>query len=218
MKFQVLPNFESYQIFVFDLDGLILDSLNELSKCLVGAVSNYASESELDAFQKYDIKNPGASRFTKVDYFLQEITQEKDSDSKRIEILSDFAERSFQVRKNARISSGFEKFVIRYQHLSHILLSNCDNSQIVAVSEHHGIAKYFNSGIIGTPPSKELRAEAIRSEFPDSQILSLSDSESDALIARKSGFDFLYVNEFARGCDPWILEKEFRVENFSICI
>ena len=218
MKFQVLPNFESYQIFVFDLDGLILDSLNDLSKCLVGAVSNYASESELDAFQKYDVKNPGASRFTKVDYFLQEITQEKDPDPKRIEILNDFAERSFYARKNAQISSGFEKFVIRYQNLRHILLSNCDNSQIVAVSEHHGITKYFNSGIIGTPPSKELRAEAIRLEFPDSQILSLSDSESDAVIARKSDFDFLYVNEFARGCDPWILENEFRVESFSSCI
>ena len=76
MKYQALPNFESYQIFVFDLDGLIIDSLKDLSKCLVGAVSNYASESELDAFQKYDVKNPGASRFTKVDYFLQEITQE----------------------------------------------------------------------------------------------------------------------------------------------
>jgi phosphoglycolate phosphatase-like HAD superfamily hydrolase len=218
LKYQALPNFESYQIFVFDLDGLIIDSLNDLSKCLVGAVSNYASESELDAFQKYDVKNPGASRFTKVDYFLQEITQEKDPDTKRIEILNDFSERSFYARKNAKISSGFEKFVTRYQNLRHILLSNCDNSQIVGVSEHHGITKYFNSGIIGTPPSKELRAEAIRSEFPDSQILSLSDSESDAVIARKSNFDFLYVNEFARGCDPWILENEFRVESFSSCI
>ena len=218
MKYQALPNFESYQIFVFDLDGLILDSLDDLSKCLLGAVSNYASESELDAFQVYDVKNPGYSRFTKVDYFLQEITQEKDPDTKRIEILNDFSERSFYARKNAKISSGFEKFVTRYQNLSHILLSNCDNSQIVGVSEHHGITKYFNSGIIGTPPSKELRAEAIRSEFPDSQILSLSDSESDAVIARKSNFDFLYINEFARGCEPWILENEYRVESFSSCI
>ena len=218
MRDLVIPNFESYQVFVFDLDGLILDSLNDLSKCLVGAVSNYATQSEIEAFQKYDIKNPGASRFTKVDYFLEKIVQEKDPNPKRIEILKDFAERSFDARKNAKISNGFEKFVVKFQHLNHILLSNCDNSQITVVSDHHGISKYFNSGIIGTPPSKELRAEAIRSEFPNSQILSLSDSESDAIIARKSDFDFLYVNEFARGCDPWILENEFRVESFNTCI
>ena len=88
----------------------------------------------------------------------------------------------------------------------------------MSVSDHHRISKYFKSGIIGTPPSKDLRAAAIRSEFPDSKILSLSDSESDAIIARKSDFDFLYVNEFARGCDPWILENEFRVESFKTCI
>ena len=218
MKDQIIPNFGSYQVFVFDLDGLIIDSLDDLSKCLVGAVSNYATRAELEAFQKYDIKNPGASRFTKVDYFLGEISQEKDPNPKRVEILKDFAVRSFEARKNAKISIGFEKFVIKFQHLNHILLSNCDNSQITAVSDHHGISEYFNSGIIGTPPSKELRAEAIRSEFPNSQILSLSDSESDAIIARKSHFDFLYVNEFARGCDPWILENEFRVESFNTCI
>ena len=218
MRDQIIPNFDSYQVFVFDLDGLIIDSLDDLSKCLVGAVSNYAKRHELEAFQKYDIKNPGASRFTKVDYFLGEIAQEKDPNPKRVEILKDFAVRSFEARKNAKISIGFEKFVIKFQHLNHILLSNCDNSQITAVSDHHGISEYFNSGIIGTPPSKELRAEAIRSEFPNSQILSLSDSESDAIIARKSHFDFLYVNEFARGCDPWILENEFRVESFNTCI
>ena len=218
MRNQVIPNFESYQVFVFDLDGLIIDSLDDLSKCLVGAVSNYATQTELEAFQKYDINNPGASRFTKIDYFLEEITQEKNPNPIRVEILKDFAERSFDARKDAKISSGFEKFIIKFQHLNHILLSNCDNSQITAVSEHHGITEYFNSGIIGTPPSKELRAEAIRSEFPDFQILSLSDSESDAIIARKSDFDFLYVNEFARGCDPWILENEFRVESFNTCI
>ena len=218
MRDQVIPNFESYQVFVFDLDGLIIDSLDDLSKCLVGAVSNYATPSELEAFQKYDIKNPGASRFTKVDYFLEEIAQEKDPNPKRVEILKDFAERSFDARKNAKISNGFQKFVIKFQHLNHILLSNCDNSQITSISDHHGISKYFKSGIIGTPPSKELRAEAIRSEFPNSQILSLSDSESDAIIARKSHFDFLYVNEFARGCDPWILENEFRVESLNTCI
>ena len=218
MKNQVIPNFESYQVFVFDLDGLIIDSLDGLSKCLVDAVSNYATQSELEAFQKYDIKNPGASRFTKVDYFLGEITQDKDPNPKRVEILRDFSERSFEARKSAKISSGFEKFVTKFQDINHILLSNCDNSQIAAVSDHHSISKYFNSGIIGTPPSKELRAGAIRSDFPDSHILSLSDSESDAIIARKSNFDFLYVNEFARGCDPWILENEFRVENFDACI
>ena len=218
MRDQVIPNFESYQVFVFDLDGLIIDSLDDLSKCLVGAVSNYATQTELEAFQKYDINNPGASRFTKIDYFLEEITQEKNPNPIRVEILKDFAERSFDARKDAKISSGFEKFIINFQHLNHILLSNCDNSQITAVSDHHEISEYFNSGIIGTPPSKELRAEAIRSEFPNSQILSLSDSESDAIIARKSHFDFLYINEFARGCDPWILENEYRVESFNSCI
>lgn len=203
---------------MFDLDGLILDSLNDLSKCLVGAVSNHANKFELEVFQKYDITNPGASRFTKVDYFLEEIAQEKDSNRQRIEILEDFAERSFDVRKNAKMSSSFENFIIKFHFLKHILLSNCDNSQIAEVLEYHGISKYFNSGIIGTPPSKEHRAAAIRSEFSDSRILSLSDSESDAIVARKFGFDFLYVNEFARGCDPWILKNEYRVENFSSCI
>ena len=104
---------------------------------MVGAVSNYATRAELEAFQKYDIKNPGASRFTKVDYFLEEIAQEKNPNPIRVEILKDFAERSFDARKDAKISSGFEKFIIKFQHLHHILLSNCDNSQLTAKIRNH---------------------------------------------------------------------------------
>ena len=54
---------DKYDVFIFDLDGLLINSLDKLSNALVQSISKFANSSQLVSFQKYDIQNPGLSRF-----------------------------------------------------------------------------------------------------------------------------------------------------------
>ena len=69
---------DKYDVFIFDLDGLLIDSLDKLSNALVQSVSKFANSSQLVSFQKYDMKNPGLSRFEKVDFFISSILKNYD--------------------------------------------------------------------------------------------------------------------------------------------
>ena len=58
-------------IYVFDMDGVILDSLENLSSCLIKAVEPFCQSNEqYKEFSKFDRDNPGLSRFEKTDFFL----------------------------------------------------------------------------------------------------------------------------------------------------
>ena len=57
--------------FVFDMDGVILDSLDNLSNCLIKAIEPFCqSDEQYQTFSKFDKENPGLSRFEKTDFFL----------------------------------------------------------------------------------------------------------------------------------------------------
>ena len=69
---------DKYDVFIFDLDGLLINSLDKLSNALVQSISKFANSSQLVSFQKYDIQNPGLSRFEKVDFFINSILKNND--------------------------------------------------------------------------------------------------------------------------------------------
>ena len=58
------------KILVFDMDGLILNSLDALSNCMQNAIESFCkNQKQFEDFKEYDFDNPGLSRFEKIDFF-----------------------------------------------------------------------------------------------------------------------------------------------------
>jgi hypothetical protein len=56
------------------MDGVILNSLDNLSSCLIKAVEPFCqSDRQYQMFSKFDKENPGLSRFEKTDFFLESL-------------------------------------------------------------------------------------------------------------------------------------------------
>ena len=98
---------DDYDVLIFDLDGLIIDSLENLSTALTNSIKDFAEELEIARFKDYDKKNPGLSRFEKVDYFCSEIAKNRFIDKK--EILTMFDHKSLSARVQSAISPSFFK-------------------------------------------------------------------------------------------------------------
>jgi hypothetical protein len=200
------------------MDGVILDSLEKLSGCLIESVSNFCtSDRVFNEFKTYDLINPGLSRFDKVNYFLE--LQKEFTNYKR-EVLFDAILQEFdKLALNARLSSEIDENVFSFIDLNVednlFLLSNCDNNQLQTVSAHFGLHRIFGKNLIGTPPSKDLRMAQILSTSNSLEIFSISDSESDAIISRENKIKFAFIERFARDKGGWCLDSELKFANLK---
>ena len=139
---------DKYEVLIFDLDGLIIDSLDNLSNALLESVKNFSTKQEFNDFKHYDFKNPGFSRFQKIEYFCKNIVKNKETSSK--EILDLFDKRSLDARVKSVVSPGIYQLYDEYKSKIWILLSNCDNRQIKQVLKHFQLLDIFNSNIWNT--------------------------------------------------------------------
>lgn len=204
---------DKYDVFIFDLDGLLINSLDKLSNALVQSISKFANLSQLVSFQKYDIQNPGLSRFEKVDFFINSIL--KNNDIKPEIILKIFDELSLEARINSTLNPCINKLYEIYESKHWILLTNCDNQQLMHVANRFNLDRIFGNNLVGTPPSKSDRAKEIRIKNQGRSIISISDSESDGELAKMNGFDFLFVEEFSRGNSDWKINNYFSVQKLG---
>lgn len=204
---------DKYDVFIFDLDGLLIDSLDKLSNALVQSVSKFANSSQLVSFQKYDMQNPGLSRFEKVDFFINSIL--KNYDIKPEIILKIFDELSLEARISSTLNPCINELYEIYESKHWILLTNCDNQQLMHVANRFNLARIFGNNLVGTPPSKSSRAKEIRINNQGRSIISISDSESDGELAEMNEFDFLFVEEFSRGNSDWKIKNYFSVQKLD---
>ena len=204
--------------FVFDMDGVILDSLDNLSSCLIKAVEPFCqSDENYQSFSKFDKENPGLSRFEKTDFFLESLPNNSHikTDKIRQQILDQFDSFSLDARISSTVDESTYNLPSRIAPRNLLLLSNCDNSQLSMIAAHFGFHQIFSGGIIGTPPSKKSRFSELVNKNNSSSYVSISDSESDAIIARSLGVAFAFIQNFARDQAPWLRDDENRFQTIK---
>ena len=204
--------------FVFDMDGVILDSLDNLSGCLIKAVEPFCqSDEHYQLFSKFDKENPGLSRFEKTDFFLESLPNNSHikTDKIRQQILDQFDSFSLDARISSKVDESTYNLPTRIAPRNLLLLSNCDNSQLSMIAAHFGFHQIFGGGIIGTPPSKKSRFSELVNKNNSSSYVSISDSESDAIIARSLGVAFAFIQNFARDQAPWLNDDESRFQTIK---
>ena len=202
--------------FVFDMDGVILDSLDNLSSCLIKAIEPFCqSDEQYKTFSKYDRENPGLSRFEKTDFFLESLPNSSHINTEKIklQILDQFNSYSLDARLTSRIDESIYGLPKKIAPRNLSLLSNCDNSQLGVIAAHFGFHQIFSGGIIGTPPSKRSRFSDLVDQNNTNAFVSISDSESDAIIARSLNVSFVFIQNFARDQALWLKENESRFQN-----
>ena len=201
--------------FVFDMDGVILDSLDNLSNCLIKAIEPFCqSDEQYQTFSKFDKENPGLSRFEKTDFFLGSLPNISHIKPEKIkqQILDQFDTFSLNARLSSKIDESTFILPKSFATKNLILLSNCDNYQLTAIAAHFGFHQIFSGGMIGTPPNKKSRFSDLVNKHNSSSFVSISDSESDAIIARSFGVAFAFIQNFARDQALWLKGNESRFQ------
>jgi phosphoglycolate phosphatase-like HAD superfamily hydrolase len=188
---------------VFDLDGLLIDSLPSLSEAIVEVVRPlFSNEESLNLFVTFDLANPGLSRFEKINYALDIAgVKNHDRERKMKQLLLTFDELALKARCEAELDhSIFDFLTLSSINIDVYLLSNCDNAQLIQVMANHKIDSIFGKNSCGTPPRKsEIFPKIISNrKFELNSIWSISDSRSDLIIANNNLVKFFWIQKYAR--------------------
>lgn len=202
---------------VFDLDGLILNSLPALQSCMMSAVTPFvSSEEQFSRFREFDRASPGLSRFEKARYFASSIAKESKLSEESIyeSIIDQFGKGALNARLNAQLDRSIYLFSELRHRFKILLLTNCENSQLPIILTHHRIFDIFTDGALGTPPSKSSQMINLleRNGLVPSKTFSISDSKSDYDIAVSTNVRFVFVSKYAVDEGDWCPASEQKYE------
>lgn len=185
---------EKYNSFIFDCDGVILDSNRIKTGAFYSTALPYG-EAAANSFVEYHVNNGGISRYKKFRYFLTEILRRNIDNSELENLIDQYAERVSNDLMTCPIAERIPDVRRAYQHARWFIVSGGDQDELRSVFARRNISHYFDGGIYGSPDQKEeILSREINSGNITLPALFLGDSLYDYKAASSVGMDFIFVS------------------------
>ena len=193
----------TYKSFVFDCDGVILNSNKVKSNAFYKCALPFGHEAA-NQLLRFHISNGGISRYEKFRYFLSEIAPRTTNNSNvnaplTYESLLEVYQREVVSElKKCEIASGLEQLKSLTSQASWCVVSGGDQDEVRDVLQNRGIHQLFNGGIFGSPDSKAtILAREIQNKNIILPALFLGDSRYDYESSINAGIDFAFISDWS---------------------
>lgn len=185
-----------YMTFVFDCDGVVLNSNKLKTQAFYKAALPYG-EAAARTLVDYHVANGGISRYKKFEYFLEKVAQRKLRDHSLATLLSVYAT---EVRKGlltCEVAEGLHRLRDQTQYARWLIVSGGDQQELREVFAERDLEMLFDGGIFGSPASKD---EILAREMLNRNIVLpgvyFGDSRYDHVAASKAGLDFIFITQW----------------------
>ncbi len=193
-----MPQLSKYEVYIFDCDGVILDS-NQLK---IEAMKNvleahFSSQEQISKCVEYFRRNFGKSRFHHVAHFLDEILKVSPEKRGQLEecILADFSKQCSSLYLAAELTPGFLEFLAHCKGKRYVA-SGSEQEELRGVFVQRDLLKHFD-GIFGSPTPKSKLIQSILEHEETTDAVMFGDAESDMLSAHQNGIDFVFYSPFS---------------------
>lgn len=184
-----------YRTWVFDCDGVILDSNRVKTDAFFAAAKGYG-DLAASALVKYHVQHGGISRYAKFEYFLRHIIGRHEIDSDELErLLRAYAENVVQGLLDCDIAEGIFELRSQTEGSRWLVVSGGDQAELRKVFEARDLSSLFDGGIFGSPANKD---QILERELQSGRLVQpavfLGDSQYDYEAATRAGLDFIYLS------------------------
>ena len=187
-----------YDIYIFDCDGVILDSnklkIDAMRRSLVAIFND---DSQIDYCIEYFKCNFGKSRFHHIDIFLSEYFDIDDAlkEGYKNDILESYSGMCKDLYLEADLTPGFIDFIESLNGYKFVA-SGSEQEELRYVFKLRGLDTYFN-GIYGSPTPKSTLVSRILNEKKSNNALFFGDALSDLSAALDNDIDFIAYVPFS---------------------
>jgi len=188
----------NYDVFIFDCDGVILDSNQLKIKAMEQAIiKSIGSHSKISNCIDYFKKNFGSSRFHHVDYFVNEVFCLSGNEKDKVynNILSNYSEQCKALYLTCNLTPGILDFITSLNGKVYVA-SGSEQTELRQVFEERKLDSYFEK-IYGSPVAKVELVATIRENEPDKKIVMFGDALSDLRAASHNLIDFVAYLPFS---------------------
>ena len=211
-----MKNIHKYDFFIFDCDGVILDSNKLKSKAfadaLIGEDLYFISK-----FIEYHKQHGGVSRYEKFRHYFEKIKNQLYAENEIECAINNFSNIVKEGLLKCDYVPGVLEFIKMLQNENKLLfvVSGSDENELIHVFKKRGLLRYFVQ-IYGSPNDKLKNTRKVISGLKNKKRgLFFGDSRSDFDAANQFGLDFLFVKEFSEWLDgEQNVQKENIIYNF----
>ena len=187
----------SYRTFVFDCDGVVLDSNKVKTEAFYRVARQFGDDAALTLVD-YHVANGGISRYLKFTYLLETILGMEVQDDNLLRLLSEFAAEVKQGLLKCTVAPGLSELRRMTSDARWMIVSGGDQEELREVFARRGIDHMFDAGIFGSPANKdEILGREVTRENLKSPALFLGDSRYDHEAATRAKLDFLFVSNWS---------------------
>lgn len=205
-------NFNHYETYLFDCDGVILNSNSIKTEAFYETALPYGRDAALELVE-YHVRNGGVSRYEKFDYFLRCILK-NGAQSDFDELVSKYASKVFEGLMKCEVSSGLTKLKDITKGSAWMIVSGGDQEELGRVFKARRLDKLFELGIYGSPDSK---SDILHREVDSGNIkrpsIFFGDSKYDFKVSREIGLDFIFLTKWTEVADwkDWVKQNDIKV-------
>jgi len=186
---------DTYDFFVFDCDGVLLDSNKLKTQSFRETLKNYPCD-PVNKFISYHEENGGVSRYDKLDYFFRNILNRDDFNQEYQEALERFSNISKKHLFQAKLVPSIKEFLQKTLSLKKkcIVASGSNEIELIELLNHLELDNYF-SRIFGSPKNKKEILKCFLQENKNLKTgLFFGDAYNDYKTALNFGLDFIFVS------------------------
>jgi phosphoglycolate phosphatase-like HAD superfamily hydrolase len=205
-----------YELFIFDCDGVILDSNQLKIHAMDNALSNIGLDRKIiEKCLAYFRNNFGKSRYHHVSVFSEKfigMTLNNDITSFNDKLLMNFSQQCKELYSNAEITPGFIDFISCLKGKKFIA-SGSDQKELREVFDSRNLSHLFD-GIYGSPTAKSDNSAYILTIEPMKKAIMFGDAIADLTASIDNSIDFVAFRPYSN--IPEELSAQADIHGFSV--
>lgn len=190
-------NVHEFRTWIFDCDGVILDSNNLKTDAFFEVVLPYG-RGNAEKFIEYHKRMGGVSRYEKFRYFFEEIVKKQDYENELISVLDAYSAIVRAKMIDSDETEGMRNLLGAIpKNSKKIVVSGGDENELREVFRIKGIDQLFDE-IFGSPRDKRrIIRDALERNMIQRPVVFIGDSRFDYAVADEFGFDFVFMSEYS---------------------
>jgi phosphoglycolate phosphatase-like HAD superfamily hydrolase len=205
-----LLQLSDYDVYIFDCDGVILDSNQLKIKAMREALYECLGKHEkIDECIEYFKRNFGTSRFNHINVFVSDILGLPVSERKKNynRLLCCYSTQCKKLYLKAELTPGVLEFIQGLAGKKYIA-SGSEQNELIEVFKRRGLDMHFEK-ILGSPEAKVNLVSNILKDMRCNAVM-FGDAISDMKAAIDNSIDFIAYLPYSNVRDELVLESEIR--------
>jgi len=202
-------NTNKFKNYIFDFDGVILDSVEFKNQAFKKTVNRY-DKKIVKKFMNFHLNNLGLSRFRKYKFLCQELLKLENTDNLEKKLSNNYSKIVNKKILKVKFINGVKNFILKNKEKKLFISSGSPQKELRKICVKKKISKYFIK-VLGSPKTKYQHMIYLKKNYKikNKETAFFGDSITDYRTAKKYNLTFIQVGNNMKN-----KKIKFRIKDF----